>query len=52
MALEIDSRLLDPSSQTEIIENLNRILKLVDGANSDLTALTERVTALEGAGGA
>lgn len=52
MALEIDSRLLDPSSQMEITENLNRILKLIDGANSDLAALTERVTALEGSGGA
>lgn len=85
MALEIDKRLLDPSSQMEIIENLNRILKLIDSANggvdtdletvkqdiqnlktatadlptidgdvtrlkSDLAALTERVTTLEGAG--
>lgn len=34
MALEIDKRLLDPSSQMEIIENLNRILKLIDSASS------------------
>lgn len=50
MALEIDGRLLDPSSQMEIIENLNRILKLIDAGKSDIAALAERVTALEGAG--
>lgn len=40
--LEIDSRLLDPSGKAEAIENLNRVLKMLD-------ALSQRVSDLEAA---
>ena len=43
MALEIDKRLLDPSSQMEIIENLNRILKLVDSASGGAASGLETI---------
>lgn len=51
MAVEIDKRLLDPSSQMEIIENLNRILKLIDsasgGGSSDLETVKQDIQNLK-----
>lgn len=50
MALEIDKRLLDPGSQMEIIENLNRILKLIDsasGGGSDLETVKQDIQNLK-----
>ena len=51
MALEIDKRLLDPSSQMEIIENLNRVLKLIDsasgGVGSDLKTVKQDIQNLK-----
>lgn len=51
MPLTIDKRLLDADGKMEYTENYNRILKIIDQLQSDVSDLEERVTALESTGG-
>lgn len=51
MPLVIDERLLGADGKNENTENYNRILKIIDQLQTDVSELTERVTALEGTGG-
>lgn len=43
----IDERLLEPNGEPEFTENFNRILALIDKNAAAITALDERVEALE-----
>jgi len=40
MGLTIDPRLLEPSGEMEIIEDLNRVLKIIDESGSGLPEVT------------
>ena len=43
----IDTRLIYPKSEPEVVENFNRVCALLDAVVDGLDALTERVAALE-----